>query len=197
MRYGILIFAIVLSRVIAPAVAETALPAIYSVAGVSGGDVLNVRSGPSTDHPVIGGLPNGAEVEVTATAGDGWARILRGEGNGWVAMRYLKAHGADETPIALYCGGTEPFWSLTLEPDGALTFTEIDGEPSNVSPNWRHSVTGRPNGSFAVGTDGYVTLFHRRDCSDGMSDRTYGWALDFLRTGGQGEYLQGCCRMLR
>lgn len=177
MRHGILIVVFVLCRVISPAGAEIVLPAIYSVAGVSGGDVLNVRSGPSMDHPVIGGLPNGAEVEVTARSGDVWARILHGEGNGWVAVRYLQAQNAVETPEALFCGGTEPFWSLTLERDGALTFTELEGGPSRISPDWRYSVTGRPNGSFAAGTDG--------------------WALDFLRTGGQGAYLQGCCRMLR
>lgn len=197
MRHGILIVVFVLSRVIAAAGADTVLPAIYSVAGVSGGDVLNVRSGPSMDHPVIGGLPKGAEVEVTARSGDVWARILHGEGNGWVAVRYLQEQSAVETPEALFCGGTEPFLSLTLESDGALTFTEPEGEPFRISPDWRYTVTARPSGSFAAGTDGYTALFHRRDCSDGMSDRTYGWALDFLRTGGQGAYLQGCCRMLR
>lgn len=177
--------------------AENAAPAISAVSGVSAGDALNVRSGPSTEDPVIGGLPNGAAVEVTARTGDGWARILHGEGNGWVAMRYLQERRAEEVPETLFCGGTEPFWSLTLESDGAMTFTEMEGASSRMSPAWRHSVAGRSNGSFAIGSDSYIALFHRRDCSDGMSDRTYGWALDFLRTGGQGAYLQGCCRMLR
>lgn len=197
MRRRILISVLLLLGAIDAARADSALPAVYIVSGVFGGDVLNVRSGPSADHTVTGGLPNGAEVEVTARSNDGWARILQGEGNGWVAMRYLQAQAAVEIPEELFCGGTEPFWSLTLGRDNSLTFNEMGGEPLKISSDWRHSVTGRQNGSFAIGSDSEIALFHRRDCSDGMSDRTYGWALDFLLTGGQGAYLQGCCRMLR
>lgn len=197
MRGWIAVFAVLVSGVLAAAGADIALPAIFKVAGVSGDDVLNVRSGPSTDHTVVGGLPNGAQVEVTAGSGDGWARILHGEGNGWVAMRHLQPLTAPDMPETLLCGGTEPFWSLTLERDGGLVFTEAGQAPRPIVPDWRHGVSGRPLGSFAVGSDGYAALFHRRACSDGMSDRTYGWAVDFLSTGGQGAYVQGCCRMLR
>ena len=197
MREWIAIFTVLVNGIFTAAGADAEFPAIHRVTGVSGDDVLNVRSGPSTGYPVIDGLRNGTQVEVTASSGDGWARILRGEGNGWVATRYLELLTASSLPEALFCSGTEPFWSLTLEKDGALTFTEMDREPAKLSPDWRHSVTGRLNGSFAAGDDRAIALFHRRDCSDGMSDRTYGWAVDFLRTGGQGAYLQGCCRMLR
>lgn len=197
MRCWFGILTVLVSGVIAAASADTALPAVYIVTGVASGGTLNLRVGPSTAYPVIGGLPVGAEVEVTARTGDGWARILHGEGNAWVAMRYLQARGATDMPEALFCGGTEPFWSLTLEQENTLSFTEMGGETLKLSPDWRHGAAGRPNGSFAIGSDSYMALFHRRDCSDGMSDRTYGWTLDFLRTGGQGAYLQGCCRMLR
>jgi uncharacterized membrane protein len=197
MRGWIAIFPVLLCGFFAAAGTDIALPAIYHVTRVSGDDVLNVRSGPSTGYPVIDGLLNGTQVEVTAGSGDGWARILHGEGNGWVAMRYLEPLTASAIPETLFCSGTEPFWSLTLERDGALTFTEMDRGPVKISPDWRHSVTGTLNGSFAAGADRDIALFHRRDCSDGMSDRSYGWAVDFLRTGGQGAYLQGCCRMLR
>lgn len=175
---------------------DVSLPAVHSVSGLTSGDVLNVRSGPSTRDPVIGRLPEGREVEVTARSG-GWGRIILGEGDGWVAMRYLKAQPMPELPEALYCGGTEPFWSLAFEVRGGLTFTEMGQEPVTVAADWRHGVSGRLAGSFATGSDGYTAVFHRRECSDGMSDRTYGWAIDFLRTGVGGAYFQGCCRMLR
>lgn len=184
----------------APGVAadETVLPAIYTVTGLSGDDALNVRAGPSTGAPVIDKLPNGAQVEATARSGDGWVRILQGEGDGWVARRYLQPPPAGDTaPDTLYCGGTEPFWSLTLAAAAPPVFTEAGQEPVVLTQDWRHTVAGARNGSFAIGSDRYIALFHRRQCSDGMSDRTYGWALDFLLTGGQGAFLQGCCRMLR
>lgn len=191
------VFAVLVSGAFPAASAEIALPAIYTVTGVSGDDALNVRSGPSMDHPVIGALPNGAPVEVTVDPGGGWVRILHGEGNGWVALRYVRPRAAPDMPETLFCGGTEPFWSLMMERDGGLVFTEAGQGPEAIPPDWRHGASGRPLASFAVGSDGYAALFHRRACSDGMSDRTYGWALDFLRIGGQGGYLQGCCRMLR
>jgi len=122
------------------ACAEIALPAIYQVTGISSDDALNVRSGPSTGYPAIGGLQNGAQVEVTADTGEGWARILHGEGNGWVAMRYLQPLPASAMPDTLFCGGTEPFWSLTLEPDGSMVFTEAGQQSQPIPPDWRHGV---------------------------------------------------------
>ena len=197
MRGWIAVFAVLISGMFSAACAEIALPAIYQVTAISSDDALNVRSGPSTAYLAIGSLQNGAQVEVTADTGEGWARILHGEGNGWVAMRYLQPLPASAMPDTLFCGGTEPFWSLTLEPDGSLVFTEAGQQSQPIPPDWRHGVSGRPPASFAVGSDVYAALFHRRTCSDGMSDRTYGWALDFLRIGGEGAYLKGCCRMLR
>ena len=196
MRMWIAVFAVLFSGVFPAASFEFGLPAIYEVAGISEDDFLNVRSGPSTSHPVIDGLPNGAQVEVTSESGDGWARILHGEGNGWVAMRYLQARSTAGISEELFCAGTEPFWGLSLEPGDTMTFNEMDQAPVRISPEWRNGVAGSSNSGFAVGSESYIALFNRRECSDGMSDRTYGWALDFLKTEGQGAYLQGCCRML-
>lgn len=53
---------------------------------------LNIRGGPSTDFPVIGGLPFGHEVEVLSRTGD-WAKIdfmLDGTADGYVHGAYLK-----------------------------------------------------------------------------------------------------------
>lgn len=179
-----------------PSAAGPVLPAVHAVSGVSEADALNVRAGPSTAHPVIGRLPNGAEVEVTGLSGDGWARLLLGEGDGWAALRYLKVRDGQTSPDRLYCGGTEPFWGLTLKSGDQLLFTRPEQEPVRITPKWTRDIAGRSESGFALGAAGYVALFNRRECSDGMSDRTYGWALDFLQTGAQGAYLQGCCRLL-
>lgn len=50
---------------------------------------LNVRQGPGKDQPRIGGLKEGTEVVVVEIQ-NGWARIIYGNGFGWVDSHYLK-----------------------------------------------------------------------------------------------------------
>lgn len=50
---------------------------------------LNVRSGPGTIHSRIGGLNNGAAVNIHETV-NGWHRITSGSLSGWVSAEYVK-----------------------------------------------------------------------------------------------------------
>ena len=74
------------------------------------GDVLRVRSGPSTDNPVVGYLKNGDKVTVTEQTSAGnmtWGKI----GSGWVSMDY----------IVLDPDTTEPEEKLT----GTVTVSDV------------------------------------------------------------------------
>ena len=152
------------------------VPARHVVAGVPEGDVLNVRASPSAASADIGDLDNGDAVEVLVTR-DGWGRIVHGEGNGWVSLRYLRP---SETPDRVTF--TEP------GPDG------ISEDRARVA--WAGAASGRagfPAALRAEGTDADYTLVMRPAmCGDGMSDRDYGWMAEVL-TGDR--LLAGCCRL--
>lgn len=69
--------------------------------------------------------------------------------------------------------GTEPFWSVDVEPAG-LTYKPMEGESFTVGHNGPE-ITGNVavwNGQTAEGKKLVVTVTGN-DCSDGMSDRTY------------------------
>lgn len=64
----------------------------YRVQGVSKGDVLNVRRGPSEQHEQIGGIPpKGRSVEIIGRCQADWCPIRYGKVKGWVNSYYLIA----------------------------------------------------------------------------------------------------------
>jgi uncharacterized protein YraI len=72
-------------------------------------DALNVRSGPGTDHPVVGTLP----ADATAVRATGlaalddqdrtWTHVTHGETTGWVASWYLTANPCTLTAPGGFC----------------------------------------------------------------------------------------------
>ncbi len=188
----------------APAARAQELPALYAVTGVAAGDVLNIRATPDPDAAIVGTLPPDATgVEVVAVDGD-WAVLNANDGTGYAALRFLQredgpAWNALETPLA--CVGTEPFWSLGIDPaTGTTTYqTPEMAAPlqSLLSETWPGTIWA-PAAAFSL-TDGLAVL-QPGECSDGMSDRTYGIVADiFLRAinGDAGPTrLSGCCRIV-
>lgn len=61
-------------------------------------DVLNVRSGPSSTHAVIGTLPHGAEVAIQSFNGY-WAQIKFNNQTGYVHKTYLKLKNLSGSPV--------------------------------------------------------------------------------------------------
>ncbi|MCB0132418.1 MAG: META domain-containing protein [Caldilineaceae bacterium] len=63
----------------------------------------NVRSGPDTSYPVIGGLPKDARVEIIGRSADSgwWALRIPSlvNGQGWVAAELVVAENADNVPV--------------------------------------------------------------------------------------------------
>ena len=186
----------------APALAGA--PERYVVSGVPEGDVLNVRARPSASSADIGDLANGDRVEVLVTSDGGWGRIVHREGNGWVSLAYLDAVepprvGSSPIPTGLICAGTEPFWSLSIESGERVSFSEptADGVSEIAAEvEWAGAASGRSGFPAALrargGEAGYALVLRPAACSDGMSDREYGWMGEVL-TGRR--LLSGCCRL--
>ena len=71
-------------------------PDFWEVAGVTAGDTLNLRAGPSAQERVLGELGNGSilrNLGCKMTDGQRWCRVARPEdtrSEGWVAGRYLR-----------------------------------------------------------------------------------------------------------
>ena len=60
---------------------------------------LNVRSGPGTSYSILGGLSDGAKVEVISES-NGWAKIVYSDGEAYVSSKYLVTYsngGTDYT----------------------------------------------------------------------------------------------------
>jgi uncharacterized membrane protein len=176
-------------------------PAFYSVTGVAADDVLNIRTEPDAASPVMGDLaPDAAGVEVISVS-NGWALINADDGAGYVALDFLTREDGPEwnalsTPLD--CLGTEPHWSLAIDPvAGEASFVTPENLEPRVSPiakGW----TGEPWArAAAVALPEGLVVLSPAQCSDGMSDRNYGIAVDvFLNEPdpfiGQPR-LSGCC----
>lgn len=70
-----------------PALQEGEYYAAVVVEGVDG--TLRVRSGPSTEHGVVGVIRNGARMIVEEETEDGWAKMKTAEMEGYVSMEFI------------------------------------------------------------------------------------------------------------
>lgn len=78
----------------APAAVKPPTEPAYMVANVERDDVLNVRSGPSTEFDVIGELPPGSRgVAITGVCRFGWCPVQHQSMRGWVNRLYLAVEG--------------------------------------------------------------------------------------------------------
>jgi uncharacterized membrane protein len=175
-------------------------PAFHAVTGVAADDVLNIRARPDARSPIIGSLdPAATGVEVVGVSGN-WALVNTGEGSGYASLRYLTrepgpAWNALQAP--LLCLGTEPFWSLEIDPAAGstryLTPEDQSPPPEPITGFWPAEPWAP---SAAVGLSDGLAVLTGAECSDGMSDRSYGIAMDIFRTGpGGATRSSGCCRL--
>ncbi|WP_043771752.1 COG3650 family protein [Roseivivax isoporae] len=177
------------------------LPALFSVAGVAPGDVLNIRAEPDAAAEKIGELaPDAVGVEVTArTAPDGWGRVNTGERAGWVSLGFLAPQDGGALPEVsrLSCFGTEPFWSLDADAGGLSNLSDPEGEAlfltGPVQPGAGRSDVFGVTGGAAGRT--LALAIRAAECSDGMSDRLYGLSATVLVGGTMPRTLAGCCSL--
>lgn len=190
--------ALVFCLLAGPLWAQT-LPAQYEVTGVADNDVLNIRAEPRASAELVGTYwPYALNIEVLRLSDDGgWGMVGLPEGNGWVSMRYLRPQPVTpgDFPLPLTCYGTEPFWTIGLYPGGSeyndpfigrMDLELLEGEAG-------------ANGVLARlrGDDRKIDLITERGwCSDGMSDREFGWrATAFLRFVDDTYTVSGCCTL--
>lgn len=176
-------------------------PAAFQVHDVPQNDVLNIRAEPTTEASIIGAIgPFGINIEVLETSSDGrWGKVGLPEGNGWVSMRYLESTPATDentVPRPLSCFGTEPFWSVSLYPQGA----EYNSPDTGAVPMTVLAEAAAPQG-YSLRLEEGPTLTRsliiaRQKCSDGMSDRNFGFsALMFLDSPEGNGVFSGCCTL--
>ena len=152
-------------------------PAFYDVSGVASNDVLNVRAGIGTSHPIINTLaPNERYVEIIKLSSNGrWGLIGFPDGSGWASMRFLVRQpnqGGATIPRPLSCGGNEPFWGIGFNQNSSV-FSEPSAQPKPFSTIWE----GTPNGMPAV---------------------SYGFKINAIISGASGHrMLNGCCSLER
>ncbi len=184
--------------------AEPLFPARYDVVGVSADDVLNLRTGPGTAHPVADTLaPDATGIEVLAIH-DGWARIGRGETTLFASAQFLERQPGQDDPavisnLPVTCVGTEPFWTVRFEDEGYLSYQFLGQDSVGIDlNNFATSGNDLRSSSFEGSGDASPVLgvLRRTQCFDGMSDREFGIAIEFFPqvTGGL-QHLTGCCRL--
>lgn len=178
------------------------LPAAFMVKGVAADDVLNIRAEPSAGAAVLGQIgPQALNVEVIEISADGkWGKVAAGgEGNGWVSLAYLERQPVLDPALAprpMTCLGTEPFWSLGLFEQGAEWSTpdtpraDLGEVTEAVAPQGFH--IRAEEGPERV----YNLTISREWCSDGMSDRQFGFAAKlFIESPDGNALLSGCCTL--
>lgn len=180
------------------------LPDVFSVYGVASDDTLNVRQAPTGSSADIGDLYPNQLIEVIALSDDGkWGQIIWQEANGWIAMRFLAPSPLplvtnSDMPMRLSCTGTEPFWSATIGPSQTFDFTDYstaNRETQSRPITQATTAIGMQPYSFAFAAGEFIGLLDRAECSDGMSDRTYGWQLRIINPSSSGlELRSGCCQ---
>lgn len=183
-----------------PVNAET-YPGSFFVTGVANDDTLNIRSAPDASSDIIGTYgPYTLNIEVLRTSPDGkWGLVGLGERNGWTAMRFLEQsdHQDPNTfPRPLSCFGTEPFWSLNVTVRGD-EYQEMGDTRRDIEMIAERTAT---NGAMAVFEEGPTlnrTLIVKTGyCSDGMSDREFGWQATLFNDAPDGSTVQtGCCTL--
>lgn len=177
------------------------LPAFYSVSGVAADDVLNIRAAPEAAAPVLGTLaPNATGVEVISIV-DGWAVVNAQDVTGYAKLSFLEREaGPDWNTLAmpLTCLGTEPFWSLAIDPEagkaGFLSPEDQEPRVSAITRTWPGAPWAR---AAALELPEGLAVLSPAECSDGMSDRSYGIAVDLFLTTADPDIgrdrLSGCC----
>ncbi len=199
------------SFVAAPATAQIAL-GMYDVANVASNDVLNIRQQAKANSTKIGALPfDLTEIEVIAASSNGKWGLVNYQGViGWVSTRYLQPSAViiADLPAGLECSGTEPFWSLSFLSDGSAVgdWTPLglaNAQQSFYNGYWSDTAMNRPDQSYAFTLQNESTtsgvrasgIIRQASCNDGMSDQTYGYAIDVLLSGQGQTYVTGCCSM--
>jgi uncharacterized membrane protein len=179
-------------------------PRYFKVEGVASDDVLNARANPDSSAAIVGSFAHNASPVEVFREQNGWAQVTLDEQMGWVSMRFLKEAtvstiGKSTLPEGLSCGGTEPFWGLTIS-GGQIRYSNMDHSEQAYAisdADQFHHLGSSTNFVLAQGNGEQLTaVISNQMCSDGMSDRDYPRRIDLLSTKtGQTIGQSGCCNL--
>lgn len=186
----------------------------FKVIGVRGGDTLNIRERVDDPNrisgtPIRGRIPAGANgvagTGATMQVGSSrWYEVSYGGTRGWVNGRFLVPTNRKidhELQSALFCSGTEPFWSVKIG-ESEAELTEPAAPPKRYSVAAREPLDGRKD-ALAVrlvsdsAPEISALIQHKEWCSDGMSDLQYGFEAQVLGLDDSAKPRRGCCSLLR
>ena len=177
-----------------------------SVVNVDGSDTLNVRTGVEAggslaDTTIIGALPPNAKgVEATGKTlefqGRLWREIRYKGDAGWVADRFLRSEGLPEELGDIRCGGTEPFWGLSVK-GGNAVYSTPEGDRTLELISVRKGANRRDIWGLRMFAGGgpAVTgvVVYTDQCSDGMSDFNFAFEIYLMGVRKGSGPLHGCC----
>lgn len=121
---------------------------------------LNVRSGPGTDFPIIGGLSSGCAISIIGQEGSWW-KIKYNGGAGYVSGKYIDTTAAlvseAESPVS-FRGTVRVNTALNIRnsPWGDILGTFSDGDAVEVVAKAGHWYKIKYNGGFAYVYDKYI-----------------------------------------
>ncbi len=118
-------------------------PVLAEDTGIVNTDVLNVRSGPSTNNSIVGRLSQGDEVTITGEVGSDWYMIDHETGSAFVSGDY----------IDLKESGT-----VTASKEGAVTLAGNEELTGSVS-TWDGPVL-TPSAGVVMGPSGKETYYN-------------------------------------
>lgn len=183
------------------------LPALYDVTGVAGSDVLNIRANADVNSAIVATLrPDAKDVEVVALSPDGkWAQINDAEAVGWASLRFLRKQNRPDwlaLQYSLECSGTEPFWTLFIDPpvkSAHINTPDEEGPEMDILGYWPGTAM-QPTAvvQFASDDKNAIAVLRGQACLDGMSDQKFGISLDLFQQASPekpGQTLHGCCRL--
>lgn len=174
------------------------LPELFSVSGVSASDVLNIRLDPNASAEIIGTLaPSAKDIEVVGLSENGnWALVNSAERSGWVAKRFLRMQPDvwqnGKLPATLSCMGTEPFWHIGFT-DSTATLDTPDTAPVSYRITHVNDRGFAEDRIRAVQAGAMTAVIFPQQCSDGMSERSYGLQAVITLREGDRPMLAGCC----
>jgi uncharacterized protein YraI len=129
-------------------------PASGAVTGTSTASAgLRVRTGPSTDYPILGTVPEGTQGEILGTSPDyQWYAVkvptsVYGSGVAWVMAEYVTVSNPNNTPLPVVTPPPPPPPAGVLPPasSSAPTATFIETGVLRMGPGYQYPVYGTVN----------------------------------------------------
>lgn len=187
---------------------------VYAVSKVAPDDGLNMRTQPGTGGSVVAVLPANAKGLIVLgqeqkTGNSVWVKVAWAGYQGWVNKYYLredvdtvnynpsKPKPAVKPEVVMQCGGTEPFWSMSIS-ERDMKVNIMNGAQFSIPVNMRQQSANSTTIAVVAGTRGNATttafLEKVENCSDGMSDKNYPYTITAVLNGQQ--VMSGCCAIV-